>query len=563
MTSLFPLRLLPLTAFAAALFALDPPASADRLLTHDGRMMEVKKARQLEDGSYRLTFEHGEVICPAELIASVEIEGDMSDYVPKDDNEREKLEKGFVRYKGRWWTQVAYENELRKEAEKTRERTEELAAHSDWYNALEKETKHFIVRSNAGPEILDFYADLMETWYKEFDRWIGIDPPPRLRRTKMRVNVFKSMEDFHDNNAAGLGGGVLGYFSWNDESLNFYHDFEDPAFSYHVALHEGTHLLTYLIDPQVEPPTWVNEGIAELLGAAKVTVNKRGKIELEHGQIALFRILTVQEAIKDGSFIGLEKLFEFVGNPIPSDVYAHAWSLLYFLNNSSKQYKKGFDKFFEDMYAPPKDMEVEWVPFPNIQGTAKAPKKGETRRFLLKHLREDDVEKLEEEWKEFIAGIELDTPKALFERGYRSVRFWDDDTAQAMRDLNEAISGGYEDPRAYWARGQLHMRKGGRRAAIEDYEKAVELAPLDPRYRSGLAGALSDFGAWFVPEGVKVTIRGGDPRSRDRLDGTDEELERARIQFALAMEMDPDNGGRAAHYQRYLQALEKHKQNGG
>ena len=49
-----------------ALVCLCLPARADRLLTEDGRVLEVKKARKLEDGNYLLVFESGEVQCPDE-----------------------------------------------------------------------------------------------------------------------------------------------------------------------------------------------------------------------------------------------------------------------------------------------------------------------------------------------------------------------------------------------------------------------------------------------------------------------------------------------------------------
>ena len=58
---------------------LASPAAADRLITNDGRILDVKKARELPDGSYQLVFESGEITCPKRFVASVEIEGDMSD----------------------------------------------------------------------------------------------------------------------------------------------------------------------------------------------------------------------------------------------------------------------------------------------------------------------------------------------------------------------------------------------------------------------------------------------------------------------------------------------------
>src|SRR5262245_14611196 len=104
------LRPNPLVAVLLSLLAA--PATADRLITNDGRILEVKKARKLENGDYQLVFESGELACPAKFVASVEIEGDMSDYVPANEDEKKKLADGFVRYRGKWLTKSAYTAEL-------------------------------------------------------------------------------------------------------------------------------------------------------------------------------------------------------------------------------------------------------------------------------------------------------------------------------------------------------------------------------------------------------------------------------------------------------------------
>ena len=106
-----------------ALACLCSGSRADRVVTHDGRVLHPKKARE-EGQGYRLVFEAGEILLPSkELLKAVEIEGDMSDYVPKNDDEREKLEQGYVRYRGRWLSKAAYQNELDKEHEESRKRT--------------------------------------------------------------------------------------------------------------------------------------------------------------------------------------------------------------------------------------------------------------------------------------------------------------------------------------------------------------------------------------------------------------------------------------------------------
>lgn len=543
-------------ALAAAGLALAGPLAADTLVTHDGRILQVQRAREIEDG-FRLEFSSGVIECPEQFVASVEIEGDMSDYVPQNDNEREKLEDGFVRFEGRWMSRVAYERELAKRAERTAERTAYLAEHSNWENAWEEETRHFIIRTNTSEELLEYYAELMEAWYDMLDDRVGISPPPSLRRTKMTVNIFKSREEFHRLNSAGAGGGVAGYFSFLDEELNFYHDFQEPAISDWVALHEGTHLLTYLIEPQGWPQIWINEGIADYLGSAEITRDRRGRIEIEPGRIQTDRILTVQNAIDEGTFIGLERLFSVEKAEFQAFEYAHAWSFVYFLNNSRREYQRGFDRFFKDIYTLPRGIEYTFQPFPNKEGTAKIAPPEEVRRVLLRRLGVDDVQELEDEWREFIAGVEIDTPQALFKRAYRVVAFGDGDREQAASDLDRAIEGGVTDPRAYWARGRLRSSSRNRSGAIADFQRAVEMSPLNASFRFDLAREQSGRGGFFfsLPSGVTISGAGFDPEDWD-LDENAEQLESARANFGLASELDPENSGYQRYYEDFLRALE-------
>ncbi len=537
-------------AAALAVLACSTALAADRLVTSDGRILEVKKARALPDGSYRLVFENGEITCPAKYVASVEIEGDMSDYVPQNEDEKKKLEQGFVRYRGRWLSKPAYQAELGRESELHRARTAELAAHADFHNGWQKETKHFRFQSNTSPEILDHYADLLETYYDLMDRRVGIDPSPTLRKTKMRVNIYKSREEFQK--LTGAEPNVLGFFSFQREELQFYHDYQDPGRSDWVALHEGTHLLTYLIEPQAWPQIWINEGVADFFGSSKTALNKKGKLQIEPGELRLERVLTVQQAIKDQKYIPLEKLFFIPREEYQGFEYAHGWSFVYFLNNSA--YEKGFKKFFKDFYTIAKGVtfDVEQN-FPNQQGTAKIVPPQEVKRLLLDRLGVKDLAKLEKEWTDFIAAIQIDAPEARFKRGLETL--YDgrhEELEQAFADLEAAIAGGVEDPRAYWARGLLFLiRKGDEKKCMEDFRKAVELAPLDAGLRNNLGQLLG--GMTLRTPGVTVRM---DDEEQELLSGSEEELDEAREHFGLACELEPENDYFKQTFEHFLKLFE-------
>jgi len=544
------------TGAGALALSIASLAHADRLITHDGRILEVKKARQLPDGDYQLLFESGEITCPERFVASVEIEGDMSDYVPANEDEKKKLAQGYVRYRGKWLSKPAYEAELARTAELSKARTAEIAAHSRFHDGWSKETKHFQIQSNTSPEILDYYAELFENYYDLMDQRVGIDLSPSLKKAKTRVNVYRSWQEF--NALTKPAPGVAGFFSPLAGELHFFHDYQDTSVSNWIALHEGTHLLTFLIEPQALPCIWINEGVADYFGSAKIGRNKKGKLEIQPGQLSLERVLTVQQAIADGSYIPLEKLFFVPREEFQDFQYAHAWSFVYFLNTARPEHEKGFKKFFKDFYTIAKGVAFEVDESGGNQfGSWKEVPPKEVRRLLLEKLGVKDVAKLEEEWKTYVAGIEIDGARARFLRGLKILQRASapkpEEIQSAFDDLDAAIDGGVDDPRAYWARGTLlFFVKGNFEAAVQDYRKAVELAPLEGVYRATLAGMLS--GVILIMPGYSAEA-GTD--AAKRLSRSDEALSEAETLYGLACELAPENESLRGARDTYLDLLQE------
>ncbi|HJP03367.1 MAG TPA: hypothetical protein QF764_16505 [Planctomycetota bacterium] len=535
------------SALAAAVLALTPAsAHADRVFTEDGRMITPKKARAEGEG-YRLTFEHGEIVLTnTDRVKAVEIEGDMSDYVPQNDDERDKLDKGYVRYHGKWMSKPAYQAQLNREFEAAKERADLIAAHSEWHNCWTEETKHFLVKSNTSPEVLEFYCELLEAYYKLMNKRIGIKPTPTYRRKKMTVNVYRSREEFHKLNAAGVGGSVLGYFWSHDDTLNFFHEFSEPAMSEWVALHECTHLLTFLIDQQYQPQIWLNEAVADYFGSADVERDKRGRITITPGKLQTDRVLTVQQAIKDGKDTKLTELFFIDRGNFNGFQYAHAWSFVYFLNNYSKgKYEKGFWKFFKDLYTRQKGIEYETVPAAGKTGTGYRASPKDIRDSMLKRIGVKDIEALETQWKEFVAAIPIDTPGARLKRGLRSVgRFDMKEIDKAIEDLTAAIDAGVSDPRAWAARGRALARKGRADDGIADLGEAIARDPLNASFRHELSQLMA--GERFTSTsggGIRFEISGGSDKKLDD--------PAAKAQAGLAMELDPENDQIRKWYERF------------
>jgi tetratricopeptide (TPR) repeat protein len=300
-----------------------------------------------------------------------------------------------------------------------------------------------------------------------------------------------------------------------------------------VCLHEGTHPLTFLIDPQYIPQIWINEAVADYFGSATIERDKRGKLEITPGKLQTDRVLTVQQAIGAGNDIKLEELFFISREDFQAFQYAHAWSFVYFLNNT-KKYQKGFDSFFKDLYTLKKGIEFEIVNYADISGTGKVVSAAEIRRVLLKALKVEDTDLLESEWKEFIKAVPIEGPEARLKRGYQAVAYgrifegdFDANRKAALEDLDAAIEEGIADARAYWARHRVLLLRGDLRAAKKDLEKAIELDPLEASFRFSL-GELMSRG-----EGV-------------------EKAPDAAPYLGLAVELAPDNENYRRRYEEFM-----------
>jgi tetratricopeptide (TPR) repeat protein len=543
----------PLLLAVAVLLAL--PCRADRVIVDDGRILKPKKARPQGEG-YLLEFENGDiVVLDTSRLVAVEIEGDMSDYVPANEDEREKLAQGYVRYRGRWMSKSGYEDELRKEFEASKARADELAAHAAFHDGWTKDTKHFSFKTNTSPELLEYYGELLEAYYDLMDGRFKIDPPPQLRRAKMKVNIWRNRGEFYDANKSkyGISQGVAGFFSPGDQSLNFYHDYAEPAISDWVALHECTHLLTFLIDPQYMSQIWLNEAVADYFGSSVISRDKKGKLVITPGRLQTDRTLTVQEAIRSGTDVSLEKLFTITRDDFQAFEYAHAWSFVYFLNNSSEKTRKAFDKFFKDIYTLAKGIEYESDP--NwFGGHGKRVLPAEIRRVVLDTLKAKDVAALDKEWKAFIEAVPIESPDARFKRAALALRdgsLFPEDPAErdkrvaaAREDLDAAIDGGIQDARAWAARSTISLLQGDQESAMEDLEAAIERDPLNAGYR---------FQVGMLMVGGTIYIGGmGDDDKDSELDKDFDELPEAQPYLGLAMELAPENPTYAAIYERYM-----------
>jgi tetratricopeptide (TPR) repeat protein len=468
-------------------FVAAPAALADRIVTKSGRVLEGKVTKK-DDNTYHIKLNTTEFDMSVESIKEVLVEGDMSGYVPKDDKEKEFLAKGLVKYNGQWISKDQYQQNLDKENAKRRKLLDEEAKHLQFATGWKFETAHFQIQGNCPKDNLDDLASLLEEYYNLMNTKIGMKASPALQRKKMGVNIYRDEEDYI--RSGGAPGGTAGYFSNSQESLNLYYNFEDPGLTRHVTLHEGTHLLTYLCNPKFQPPSWINEGMAEYFASAKIT-GERGKRKMEPGQILDLRLLVLQDMEKT-TYVPVDKwlLYSDSYNNVsqaggsPYQHYAYWWGFCHFLM-SNKKYDKKFQNYFRDLYAMQgfeKKVGYGGLDTGGVEFTVE-PKEYSSK--LYERLGVKDPKKLDEEFRAWI--------KAQEPVGARGYYYLGRDLCQqgkydeALKNLDTAIAKGFDTSECYASRASAWFAKHQIEKAVQDLKKAIEQNPTEPSYRRELA----------------------------------------------------------------------------
>lgn len=478
----------PLALLAVAIAA--PASLADRIITKNGRVLEGKVSKK-DDNTYRIKLQTVEIDVPKETIKEVLVEGDMTGYEPKDDKEREMLGKGFVRYNNQWVSKEQYKQALDRENQRRKKILEEEAKHLQFADGWKIETAHFKVQGNCPKEILEDLGALLEEYYSVMNARIGMKASPTLQRKKMSLNIFRDRDAYMREGGAPAGTG--GYFSNYQESLNLYYDFEDPGYTRHVLLHEGTHLLTYLSNPKFDPPSWINEGMAEYFGSSKIT-GDRGKRKMEPGQIIDNRLLVLQEMEKD-RYVPIDKWLEYStsyssveqagGNTY--EHYSYWWAFCHFLA-TSKKYDKKFLGYFRDLYALQGFEKKTGYGGLDTGGVAFEVEPKEYIAKLLERLGVKEVKKLDEEFRAWVKAQEPVGARGYFYVG-RDLCM-QDKYDPAIKNLDTAIAKGYDTSECYAYRARAWEAKRQMEKANQDWRSAIAQNPTEPSYRMELATNL-------------------------------------------------------------------------
>lgn len=437
------------------------PARADLLQLRDGRFIEGVKL-EVADDHVVIHYVNGDVKVPIDQVEDVLVEGAPPPETGTDEERKQRAD-GFVRYRGRWVRPEVRDRGIAAEVAERKKQFEEYKSHRLWRNRYEFSTKNFEFESTLPPEINDEYAELLETYFREFGKFWKTKVPKDWG--KLKVCFYGSLEEFHKT--GGVSGGVQAYYRFVEpRELDFFYDRDDPATSTAAMFHEANHYLTDLMDEKFQYPHWLNESLAEYYGASKWDPEKRTMVL---GGVQDGRLVEVRKDISENKVLTLREIVSSEAQDY--EHYYWGWSLVHFLLETPA-YEKGFRKFFVDL-ATARDVERRPVGngFVGVGGE-------ECLRVFEKRLGVKDLEKLQSEWYAHIASIKGSEVRGKELGGRVAMR--QGRYLRAERLLREALEAGSTSVATYVAYAQILERQGTENAkALAVLTRACEIAPLD------------------------------------------------------------------------------------
>ncbi|MFH1228091.1 MAG: DUF1570 domain-containing protein [Planctomycetota bacterium] len=294
-----------------------------------------------------------------------------------------------------------------------------------WEKAREKETEHFMVRTDLSVDALNDICFLMESAYFIWDDFFKLvnpnDKTAAKSKEKFKVLVPKSRQEFEKVWEDSLGSqpppmgkgafipkGEPSNKSREDKLLTYYFQQEDKKTTANTLLHEGTHYAIILVQraylTHKPPPIWLNEGLCTYFESGRIEGKK-----LVNDNISQERFQYIQLAITDKTYI---KLSDFINSPVSkysysqdsaSIYYPEGWSLIYFLSKGKDgKYKPCLQKYFDawkslkiDLQSDSKDLWIQDKP-----GHVK----------LFEQCMGVPMDQLEQEWLDYISALKTEEP---------------------------------------------------------------------------------------------------------------------------------------------------------
>lgn len=133
------------------------------------------------------------------------------------------------------------------------------------------ETKYFLFASDLQQSQAQRWAGVLDNLYARLATMFAIPKDENIWRGKALIIVFGERESFNkfekeffNNDDATKRGGLCHGMGNGDVKITFYRAADDQWFS-HVLVHETTHGFLHRYRSPVHVPSWLNEGLAELV----------------------------------------------------------------------------------------------------------------------------------------------------------------------------------------------------------------------------------------------------------------------------------------------------------
>ncbi len=196
---------------------------------------------------------------------------------------------------------------------------------------FESRTRHYIVRTDISLRFTDIVSRHMEEIFKDYSRRFA-DFGEATRR--FEVFVFRREPEYWQHVPRQVKGST-GVFISAKKLLAAHADGRNTEEVLRTLYHEGFHQFMYEVISH-DCPVWLNEGLAEYFSEA--TWDGR---QFVLGAVPTARLHTVQEAVREGSYISFLDLFSMDTEAWLQNVrqdarrasliYSQSWSIIHFL----------------------------------------------------------------------------------------------------------------------------------------------------------------------------------------------------------------------------------------
>jgi len=469
-----------LLAWVAAF--LGAPLGDDCLILKDGRIL-TQLAVEKDGTDYRVRFQNGDIKVPAGMVLDAVLVA-AAPVEPKNDDERKALEKGLVKFDGRWMPSKERDALVQRKVADKKKQIDQLKSHQLWRNRLRSTSAHFDFEYTVPPHVFQRYRELLEGYFTEFSKQWKLNVP----KEKLKVCFYHDEETYYETSGAQRG--AIAYYRFvRPLELNVYYDRLDARGTETTLFHEANHYLSALINPGFLYPHFPGESLAEYYGASSFDAATK---KLEFGLLQEGRLAEIQSDIasgrlgdgdsgpttagasKPGELMGLEAL---VSTDRMYEHYTWGWSLCHFLM-SDKRYKPKFQAFIVGL-AFDREVKRDVTLGDNNRSVSGSEVWLQFKRSLgLKDAKA--VAALEKEWHAHVQksiqtssarGLQLAAESA--DHSGRPIR--------ARRLYKEAIEAGCRDANAYHAYARLLVRDNRLGEAITLWKQAIEFDPLQAR----------------------------------------------------------------------------------